>query len=81
MNIYVGNLNFATTEEGLKSIFEEYGKVESVKIILDHITDRSRGFGFIVMANEEEAKSAIAGLGGVDLDGRKLHVNEARNQR
>lgn len=81
INIYIGNLNFATTEEGLKSIFEEYGKVESVKIIVDHFTGRSRGFGFIKMPNDEEARTALTKLDGLDLDGRELRINEARDQR
>ena len=76
-NIYVGNLSFDTTEEGLRTAFEQHGTVLSAKIITDRETGRSRGFGFVEMENEA-ADSAIQALNGQELDGRALKVNEAR---
>jgi len=78
MNIYVGNLSYDTTEAGLKNAFEQYGQVESARIISDRYTNRSRGFGFVEMPDDSEAQAAIAGLNGSELDGRPLTVNEAR---
>ncbi len=78
MNIYVGNLSYDATEDGLRKVFEEYGEVESVKIIIDRYTNRSRGFGFVEMTSDEEGQSAISGLNGKEIDGRNLKVNEAR---
>ncbi len=78
MNIYVGNLSFSSTEETVRAAFEEYGSVDSVRIITDRDTGRPRGFGFTEMANDEEAKAAIAGLDGKEVDGRAIKVNEAR---
>lgn len=78
MNIYVGNLNFSTTEENVRAAFEAHGQVDSVRLITDRETGRPRGFGFVEMANDEEAKAAIAELDGTELDGRSLKVNEAR---
>lgn len=78
MNIYVGNLNYDTTEDELKQAFEQYGQVESVKIISDRYTGRSKGFGFIEMPVDDEARAAIEGLDGSDLGGRNLKVNEAK---
>ena len=78
MNIYVGNLSYDTHDENLKEGFEQYGKVDAARVIVDRYTDQSRGFGFVEMANDEEAKAAIAGMDGQDLQGRKLRVNEAR---
>ncbi len=78
MNIYVGNLPFDTGEEDLRQIFAAYGQVDSVAIIKDKMTGRSRGFGFVEMAKDEEAREAIAGLNGTDMGGRTLTVNEAR---
>jgi RNA recognition motif-containing protein len=78
MNIYVGNLPFNTGEEDLRQIFAAYGQVDSVAIIKDKMTGRSRGFGFVEMANDAEAQTAIAGLNGTDMGGRTLTVNEAR---
>lgn len=78
MNIFVGNLNFRSTEQTLQGLFEPYGEVTSVRIITDRETGRSRGFGFVEMANDEEARAAIAALDGQDFDGRPLNVNEAR---
>jgi cold-inducible RNA-binding protein len=78
MKLYVGNLSYSTTEEDLRTAFGQYGTLDSVDVILDRNTGRSKGFGFIQMGNDEEAKAAIEGLNGKDLDGRSLNVNEAR---
>jgi len=78
MNIYVGNLSFDTRENDLRTAFEEFGAVESVKIVMDRYTDRSKGFGFVEMTVEDEAKKAISELNGKELQGRALKVNEAR---
>ena len=78
MNIYVGNLPFSTTETDLREAFEKFGTVDSSSIIVDRLTNQSRGFGFVEMANSEEAKAAIAALNETDLAGRSLRVNEAR---
>ncbi len=78
MNIYVGNLNYDMSEDDLKNAFEEYGAVESVKIIIDRYSGRSKGFGFIEMNNNEEAKAAMEALSGKELKGRTLVINEAR---
>ncbi len=67
MNIYVGNLSRETTEKDLREAFEVFGDVGSVKIIMDKYTGRSRGFGFVEMASDEEAKAAIEGMNGKDL--------------
>jgi len=78
MNIYVGNLLREATEDDLRQAFEAFGQVTSVKIITDRYTGDSRGFGFVEMPNNQEAKSALSGLDGKDLKGRTLKVNEAR---
>lgn len=78
MNIYVGNLNFRVKEEELQSLFEEYGQVESVKLITDRNTGRSKGFGFVTMDDDAEAKNAIEGLNGSEFATREMVVNEAR---
>ena len=78
MKIYVGNLSFSSTEESVRTVFAEYGTVDEVFIAADRETGRSRGFGFVTMNNDEEAKAAIEGANGLDLDGRTLNVNEAR---
>lgn len=78
MNIYVGNISYKCSEEDLKDLFEQYGQVESVKIIFDRYTGKSKGFGFIEMPNEDEAKEAIGNLDGFEHQTRKLKVNEAR---
>ena len=75
--IYVGNLSFRTTEEELTSLFEQMGAVESVSIITDRDTGRSKGFGFVSMG-DEEADKAISAFNGKDFGGRALTVNEAR---
>ncbi len=78
MKIYVGNLSYSTTEEGIRSAFSQFGAVDSVDVIVDRNTGRSRGFGFVEMSDDAEARAAINGLNGKDLDGRSLNVNEAK---
>ena len=78
MNIYVGNLPFETTEDNLHVTFAEYGEVTSARVITDRMTGRSRGFGFVEMANNNEAEAAIRALNGKEMGGRTLTVNEAR---
>jgi RNA recognition motif-containing protein len=80
MNLFVGNLSFQSDEEELRLVFGDYGRVRSAAVIRDRITNRSRGFGFVEMDNEEEARTAIACLDGVELNGRRISVNEARPQ-
>ena len=77
-NIFVGNLNFNTSEEELRQMFEVHGQVDRVSIMTDRDTGRSRGFGFVEMANSEEGDKAIAALNGSQIGGRTLNVNEAR---
>ncbi len=78
MNIYVGNLSYNVSEDDLKTVFAEFGEVESVKIITDKFSGQSKGFGFVEMPNQDEAKAAMASLNGSDLKGRNLNVNEAK---
>jgi RNA recognition motif-containing protein len=78
MNIYVGNLSYDITEDELKKTFEDFGDVESAKVIMDMYTGRSKGFGFVEMPTEAEAQSAIDGLNGKELKGRTVTVNQAR---
>ena len=78
MNIYVGNLPYQITEEELKTAFEEYGEVTSVKIVIDRETGRSKGFAFVEMSDDTKGASAIEELDGAELLGRTLRVNEAR---
>ena len=78
--IYVGNLSFQTTEQGLNDLFAEHGTVNSVSIISDRITGRSRGFGFVEMADGAEAKAAMDALNGKEFDGRPLKVAEAKER-
>jgi cold-inducible RNA-binding protein len=75
--IYVGNLSFQTTDSDLNDLFAQFGEVESVSIITDRDTGRSKGFGFVAM-NDESAEKAISQLNGTELNGRQLTVNEAR---
>lgn len=77
-NIFVGNLDFGATEEGVRSLFEAYGQVQRVSIKTDRDTGRSRGFAFVEMPDEGEAERAIAALNGAQFGGRALNVNEAR---
>jgi RNA recognition motif-containing protein len=78
--IYVGGLPYSATEQQLTDLFAPYGTVESVRVITDKITGQSRGFGFVEMATDEEAKKAIQALNSTSLGGRTLTVNEARPQ-
>ncbi len=78
MQIYVGNMSYQMTEESLGAVFAEYGEVGSVKIITDRETGRAKGFGFITMNDDNEAKAAIEALNDKELDGRTLRVNEAK---
>jgi RNA recognition motif-containing protein len=78
MNIYVGNLSSVVTEEDLKMAFEAFGEVETVKIIKDMYSGRSKGFAFVEMPDNNAANSAIEGLEGKDLKGQTLKVNKAR---
>ena len=78
MNIFVGNLNYSSTEDSLRELFEAHGEVASASIIKFRDTGRSRGFGFVEMPNQQEAKVAIGAVNGANLDGNTLTVNEAR---
>lgn len=78
MNIYVGNLSYSTTDESLRGAFEQFGQVDSAKVITDRETGRSRGFGFVEMSDDGAAREAIEQMNGADLEGRNLRVNEAR---
>lgn len=78
MNIYVANIPFKASEQELKGLFEEYGEVSSAKIIMDKVTQRSRGFGFIEMTDDSAGRQAITTLNGFDFLGKTLVVNEAR---
>lgn len=78
MNIYVANIPFQSSEADLKELFEQHGEVTSAKIVIDKITNRSRGFGFVEMPDNTAAKNAINGLNGADFEGKALVVNEAR---
>ena len=77
MNIFVGNLNYAITEDDMRGIFEEYGELSSVKLITDKFTGRSKGFGFVEMPDADEAKKAIEELNGAEVEGRTMVVNES----
>jgi RNA recognition motif-containing protein len=78
MNIYVGNLSYEVTDEDLKEAFKVFGEVETVRVLKDNDTGRSKGFGFVEMSNNADAQSAIDGLNDKDLKGRTLKVNTAR---
>jgi cold-inducible RNA-binding protein len=77
-NLFVGNLDFATTESDLRTLFEQYGAIERVSVVTDRDTGRSRGFAFVEMANNSEASTAISELDGREVNGRAIKVNEAR---
>ncbi|MEL6866423.1 MAG: RNA-binding protein [Bacteroidota bacterium] len=81
MNIFVAKLNFDTDESMLRDGFEEFGAVDSVKIIMDKFTGRSKGFGFVEMPNDDEARNAIQSLNETDFDGRTIVVKEAKPRR
>jgi RNA recognition motif-containing protein len=78
MNIYVGNLSWNLKDQDLNDLFTPFGEVASAKIVLDKFTQRSKGFGFVEMPNDEQAQAAIAQLNGSEVDGRNLVVNESR---
>jgi len=80
MNIYVGNLSYSLTDDKLKELFEAHGSVTSAKIIMDKMTGKSKGFGFVEMSTSEESKAAIDALNGQEIDGRQLRVSEARSR-
>ncbi len=78
MKLYVGNLSFESTENDLQDLFEQHGAVNEVHLMMDRITGRSRGFAFVTMNDDAQAKAAMEALNGKDLNGRALTVNEAR---
>jgi RNA recognition motif-containing protein len=78
MNIYVGNLAYSVSDDDLKNAFEEFGDVQSAKIITDRQTGRSKGFGFVEMENDDEAQKAIDALDSTEMDGRTVKVNKAK---
>ena len=78
MNIYVGNLSYGVSDDQLREVFEAYGTVSSAKVISNKYSGRSKGFGFVEMDDDNEAKSAIEDLDGAEIDGRAVKVNEAR---
>ena len=78
MNIYVGNLSWNLKDQDLSNLFATYGEVVSAKIVTDKFTNRSKGFGFVEMANDDQAQAAIAALNGSEVDGRNIVVNESR---
>jgi RNA recognition motif-containing protein len=78
MNIYVGNLSWGLKDQDLANMFTPYGEVASAKIVMDKFTQRSKGFGFVEMPNDEQAQAAIAQLNGTEIEGRNLVVNESR---
>jgi len=77
-NIYVGNLPYSTHDAQLRQLFEEFGEVASAKVIIDRATDRSRGFGFVEMPDDADARAAMEALDGTELEGRTLRVSEAK---
>jgi len=78
MNIYIGNLSYDISEAELRTAFGAHGEVDSVRLITDRDTGRSKGFGFIEMPNDDEARNAIDAINGTDMKGRQVKVNEAR---
>ena len=81
MNIYVGNLSYEVNENDLTEVFQEYGTVNSVKVIMDKYSGRSKGFGFVTMENPDEAKRAINELNGAVYERRDMVVNEAKPKK
>ena len=81
MNIFVSNLSFDIIDADLKDFFAEHGEVTSAKVIIDKFTNKSKGFGFVEMPNDEEAKSAIAALNDTQLDGKNIGVNVAEEKK
>ena len=80
MNMYVSNLSFHTSDDDLKKLFEEFGAVSSAKVITDRETGRSRGFGFVEMGADAEAKEAIKGLNNKEVEGRAMSVSVAKEK-
>ena len=80
MNIYVSNLSFHTTSEDLKTLFSKFGEVTSAKVIMDKMTERSRGFGFVEMSSEEHGQEAMTALNNKEIEGRALSVSIAREK-
>ena len=78
MNIYVGNISYSTSEDDLRDLFARYGEVTAVRVITDRDTGRSKGFGFVEMTDDDQAKEEISALDSNDFMGRDLRVNEAR---
>jgi len=78
LKVYVGNLPYAATDDDLRTEFSQFGTVDSADVIIDRNTGRSKGFGFVEMSDDNEAKAAIDALNGKDLQGRAMNVNEAR---
>lgn len=76
--LYVGNLSYSSTEDDIREAFSNHGEVSSVHLVTDRDTGQPRGFGFVEMANDDQAQQAIAAMNGFDLSGRALVVNEAR---
>ena len=76
--IYIGNMNFSTTEESIKNLFSKYGEVNLVEIIKDKYTEQSKGFGFVEMSNDEQALTAIETLSNSEFEGRRMIVSQAR---
>ncbi len=81
MNIYIGNINYEATEEDLTSLFQQFGTVDSVKIVVDRHTDQSKGFGFIEMPKDSDAETAISSLNNTEFMGRTIKVNRAQERR
>ena len=78
VNIYVGNLSYNTSEDDLRNMFEAHGTVDRVSVVMDRMSGRSKGFGFVEMPNETEARAAINALNELETEGRRIMVNEAR---
>jgi len=78
MDIYVGNLPYDTSDSDLQALFAQYGTVASARVVMDRMTERSKGFGFVQMDDRAEAEKAIAGANGFDMGGRALRVNESQ---
>jgi RNA recognition motif-containing protein len=78
MDIYVGNLAYSTADDDLKTLFSQHGTVASARVVMDRETGRSRGFGFVVMPERNEAQAAINAVNGMDFQGRPLRVNESQ---
>ena len=81
LNIYVGNLPYSMTDATLQETFAAHGSVDQAKVVVDRVTGRSRGFGFVEMTDDDEGRAAIEAMNGTELDGRALVVNEARPKR